>query len=212
MDPIHTIALTMGSAWASGINLYATVFMLGYLGMTGDIALPPELQMLSHPLVLGAAAVMYCIEFFADKVPGVDTGWDTLHTFVRIPAGALLAAGAVGDVSAPAEFAAMLVGGSLAATSHAAKAGGRVVINASPEPFTNWAASVTEDVTVIAGLWAALHYPWLFLAALLVFILLMIWLLPKLWRAIVKVFSFIGRLFGGGRSGEGGGGGAGPAG
>lgn len=212
MDPIHTIALTMGSAWASGINLYATVFMLGYLGMTGDIALPPELQMLSHPLVLGAAAVMYCIEFFADKVPGVDTGWDTLHTFVRIPAGALLAAGAVGDVSAPAEFAAMLVGGSLAATSHAAKAGSRVVINASPEPFTNWAASITEDVTVVAGLWAALHYPWLFLAALLVFILLMIWLLPKLWRAIVKVFSFIGRLFGGGRSGEGeSGGGAGPA-
>ena len=212
MDPIHTIALTMGSAWASGINLYATVFMLGYLGMSGDIALPPELQMLSHPLVLGTAAVMYCIEFFADKVPGVDTGWDTLHTFVRIPAGALLAAGAVGDVSAPAEFAAMLVGGSLAATSHAAKAGSRVVINASPEPFTNWAASITEDVTVIAGLWAALHYPWLFLAALLVFILLMIWLLPKLWRAIVKVFSFIGRLFGGGRSGEGGsGGGAGPA-
>lgn len=212
MDPIHTIALTMGSAWASGINLYATVFMLGYLGMTGDIALPPELQMLSHPLVLGAAAVMYCIEFFADKVPGVDTGWDTLHTFVRIPAGALLAAGAVGDVSAPAEFAAMLVGGSLAATSHAAKAGSRVVINASPEPFTNWAVSITEDVTVVAGLWAALHYPWLFLAALLVFILLMIWLLPKLWRAIVKVFSFIGRLFGGGRSSEGGGGGsAGPA-
>ena len=212
MDPIHTIALTMGSAWASGINLYATVFMLGYLGMTGDIALPPELQMLSHPLVLGAAAVMYCIEFFADKVPGVDTGWDTLHTFVRIPAGALLAAGAVGDVSAPAEFAAMLVGGSLAATSHAAKAGSRVVINASPEPFTNWAASITEDVTVVAGLWAALHYPWLFLAALLVFILLMIWLLPKLWRAVVKVFSFIGRLFGGGRSSEGGGGGsAGPA-
>ncbi len=208
MDPIHTIALTMGSAWASGINLYATVFMLGYLGMTGDITLPPELQILSQPLVLGAAAVMYCIEFFADKVPGVDTGWDTLHTFVRIPAGALLAAGAVGDVSAPAEFAALLVGGSLAATSHAAKAGSRVVINASPEPFTNWAASITEDVAVVAGLWAALHYPWLFLAALLVFILLMIWLLPKLWRAIVKVFSFIGRLFGGGRSdgGQGGGG------
>ena len=212
MDPIHTIALTMGSAWASGINLYATVFMLGYLGMTGDIALPPELQVLSDPLVLGAAAVMYCIEFFADKVPGVDTGWDTLHTFVRIPAGALLAAGAVGDVGAPAEFAALLVGGSLAATSHAAKAGSRVVINASPEPFTNWAASITEDVAVVAGLWAALHYPWLFLAALLVFILLMIWLLPKLWRAIVKVFSFIGRLFGGSRGGEGGnGGGAGSA-
>ena len=216
MDPIHTIALTMGSAWASGINLYATVFVLGYLGMTGDIALPPELQALSHPLVLGVAAVMYCVEFFADKVPGVDTGWDTLHTFIRIPAGALLAAGAVGDVSAPAEFAAMLAGGSLAAGSHALKAGSRVVINASPEPFTNWAASITEDVAVVAGLWTALRHPWLFLAALLVFILLMIWLLPKLWRAIVKVFSFIGRLFGGGRDdGDRGGGasgsGAGPA-
>jgi hypothetical protein len=182
------------------------VLVLGYLGMTGDIILPPELQMLTHPLVLAAAAVMYCIEFFADKIPGVDTGWDTLHTFIRIPAGAALAAGAIGDVSAPVELAALLVGGSLAATSHAAKAGTRVLINTSPEPFTNWTASVAEDVAVIAGLWAALHYPWFFLAALLAFVLLVIWLLPKLWRAIVKVFAFIGRLFGGSRSG----GGAGP--
>lgn len=205
MDPVQTLALTAGAAWGSGINLYATVFVLGYLGMTGDIILPPELQVLSHPLVLAAAAVMYCIEFFADKIPGVDTGWDTLHTFIRIPAGAVLAAGAVGEVSAPVELAALLVGGSLAAGSHALKAGSRVLINTSPEPFTNWAASVSEDVAVVAGLWTALHYPWFFLGALLVFILLLVWLLPKLWRAIVKVFAFIGRLFGrgGGRSGGG---------
>jgi len=100
MEPVQTLALTAGAAWGSGINLYATVLVLGYLGMTGDIMLPPELQMLTHPLVLAAAAVMYCIEFFADKIPGVDTGWDTLHTFIRIPAGAVLAAGAVGEVSA----------------------------------------------------------------------------------------------------------------
>jgi hypothetical protein len=205
MDPVHTLALTAGVAWGSGINLYATVLVVGVLGMTGDIVLPAELEILTHPLVLAAAALMYCIEFFADKIPGVDTGWDALHTFIRIPAGAVLAAGAVGDVSAPVELAALLVGGSLAATSHAAKAGGRVLINTSPEPFTNWTASISEDVAVIAGLWAALHYPWVFLGALLVFVLLLVWLLPKLWRAIVKVFAFIGRLFGGGGSNRGGG-------
>jgi hypothetical protein len=205
MDPVHTLALTAGVAWGSGINLYATVLVVGVLGMTGDIVLPPELEILTHPLVLAAAALMYCIEFFADKIPGVDTGWDALHTFIRIPAGAVLAAGAVGDVSAPVELAALLVGGSLAATSHAAKAGGRVLINTSPEPFTNWTASISEDVAVIAGLWAALHYPWVFLGALLVFILLLVWLLPKLWGAIVKVFAFIGRLFGGGGNNRGGG-------
>lgn len=205
MDPVHTLALTAGVAWGSGINLYATVLVVGVLGMTGDIVLPSELEILTHPLVLAAAALMYCIEFFADKIPGVDTGWDALHTFIRIPAGAVLAAGAVGDVSAPVELAALLVGGSLAATSHAAKAGGRVLINTSPEPFTNWTASISEDVAVIAGLWAALHYPWVFLGGLLVFILLLVWLLPKLWRAIVKVFAFIGRLFGGGGSNRGGG-------
>ena len=205
MDPVHTLALTAGVAWGSGINLYATVLVVGVLGMTGDIVLPSELEILTHPLVLAAAALMYCIEFFADKIPGVDTGWDALHTFIRIPAGAVLAAGAVGDVSAPVELAALLVGGSLAATSHAAKAGGRVLINTSPEPFTNWTASISEDVAVIAGLWAALHYPWVFLGGLLVFILLLVWLLPKLWRAIVKVFAFIGCLFGGGGSNRGGG-------
>lgn len=196
MDPIHTIALTMGVAWASGINLYAAVFMLGYLGMTGNIQLPPDLVILSDPLVLSAAGFMYCVEFFADKTPGVDTGWDGIHTFIRIPAGALLAAGAVGDVSQAAQLAAGLLGGTLAAGSHITKAGSRVLINTSPEPFSNWAASITEDIAVFTGLWAALHYPVTFLILLALFILMMIWLLPKLWRGLRKVFNFIARWFG----------------
>jgi len=197
MDPIvQTIALTMGVAWASGINLYAAIFMLGYLGMTGDITLPPDLQVLSDPLVLFAAGFMYCVEFFADKTPGVDTGWDAIHSFIRIPAGAVLAAGAVGDVSQAAQIAAGLVGGTLAATSHATKAGSRVLINTSPEPFSNWAASIGEDIAVIAGLWTALHHPWLFIVLLVLFILLVAWLLPRIWRGIRRVFAFLGRLLG----------------
>lgn len=192
---VNTIALTMGVGWASGINLYAALLMLGILGATGNVVLPPELMVLTSPLVLFAAAVMYLIEFFADKIPGVDSGWDALHTFIRIPAGAILAAGVAGTASPALLTAAALLGGGLATLSHATKAGTRVFINTSPEPFTNWTASVTEDAMVIGGIWAALHHPWLFLALVLVFIILSIWLLPKLWRFIKKVFTFIGRLF-----------------
>jgi len=192
---VNTIALTMGVGWASGINLYAALFTLGILGATGNVVLPPELMVLTSPLVLFAAAVMYLVEFFADKIPGVDSGWDALHTFIRIPAGAILAAAAAGPANPALVVAAALLGGGLATLSHATKAGTRVFINTSPEPFTNWTASVTEDAMVIGGIWAALHHPWLFLALVLVFIILSIWLLPKLWRFIKKVFTFIGRLF-----------------
>ncbi len=193
-----TLALTLGAGWASGINLYAAIFMLGVLGATGNITLPPGLEILSNPLVILASGLMYAVEFFVDKVPGVDTAWDSLHTFIRIPAGAILAAQAMVDVSAPAELAAAIMGGSLAAASHAAKAGGRVLINTSPEPFTNWAASIGEDVSVILGLWAALHHPVLFLVGLGIFLLLLVWLLPKIWRGVKKVFGWLRRLFGGG--------------
>ncbi len=191
------IALSMGLAWASGINLYATLLMLGVLSNTGNIVLPPGLEVVGDPMVLMAAGLMYCVEFFADKVPGVDTGWDTLHTFIRIPAGAALAAGAVGEIGLPVELAAAIVGGSLATATHAAKAGSRVLINTSPEPFSNWTASVTEDVMVIGGIWAALYNPWLFLGGLVVFVLLLIWLLPRVWRGVKRVFRFLARLFGG---------------
>ncbi|GGC07047.1 hypothetical protein GCM10011352_36680 [Marinobacterium zhoushanense] len=191
------IALSMGVAWASGINLYATVLMLGVLANLGHITLPPGLEIVADPLVLMAAGLMYCVEFFADKIPGVDTGWDTLHTFVRIPAGAALAAGAVGDLSPAVGLAAALVGGSLAAGSHSLKAGTRVMINTSPEPVTNWTASISEDLIVIGGLWTALNHPWWFIGALILFVLFLIWVLPKLWRGIKRVFGFLARLFSG---------------
>ena len=190
------LALSMGVAWASGINLYAAVFMLGWMANTGNINLPPDLLILADPMVMIAAGFMYCVEFFADKVPGVDTGWDGLHTFIRIPAGAILAAGAVGDIGVGAELAAAIVGGSIAAGSHAFKAGSRVLINTSPEPVTNWTASVAEDFAVIGGLWAALNHPLWFLLGLVLFLLLLVWLLPKLWRGIKRVFGFLARLLG----------------
>jgi hypothetical protein len=139
---------------------------------------------------------MYCVEFFADKTPGVDTGWDAIHSFIRIPAGIILAAGAVGEVNPALAIAAGIIGGSVAATSHKIKAGTRVLINTTPEPFSNWGASFTEDVAVIVGLWLALHSPMLFLALFVQFIMLAIWLIPQLRKAIVTVFRKIFRLFG----------------
>tara|TARA_B100000989_G_scaffold293693_1_gene271484 strand:+ start:779 stop:1441 length:663 start_codon:yes stop_codon:yes gene_type:complete len=192
----QTLALSMGAAWGSGINLYATLLMLGYLAHTGNIDLPPDLLIVADPLVMTAAGLMYAVEFFADKVPGVDTGWDTLHTFVRIPAGAMLAAGAIGDIGPAAEIAAALVGGGLAGATHATKAGSRALINTSPEPFTNWTASIMEDIAVFMGVWASIQHPTFFIIGLVLFILLMIWALPKLWRGIKRVFRFLGKIFG----------------
>jgi Domain of unknown function (DUF4126) len=189
MDTVQYIALSMGIAWASGINLYAAVLMLGYLGTTGNIVLPPELMVVTDPLVMTAAGLMYCVEFFADKTPGVDTAWDSLHTFIRIPLGAVLAMSAVGDTTPAVELAAFLAGGSLTAATHATKAGSRVIINSSPEPVTNWLTSLGEDFMVIAGIWAALVHPLIFVVFLILFIILMAWLLPKIWRGIKRIFS-----------------------
>jgi len=192
---IQLIALSMGVAWASGINLYAAILTLGIAGATGNIELPPGLQVLSDPMVIGAAGLMYGVEFFADKIPGVDTGWDMIHTFVRVPAGVLLAAGSVGDLSSAAGITAGILGGGMALTTHSAKAGTRALINTSPEPFSNWTASILEDIAVFSGLWMALNQPLLFIILLIVFILLMIWLLPKLWRGIKTVFAALKRFF-----------------
>ena len=189
------IALTLGVGWASGINLYAAVLALGMAGATGYADLPAGLEIVENPLVIGAAGLMYAVEFFADKVPGVDTGWDTLHTFIRLPAGALLAAGMFDDQSMGLELAAAIVGGGLAATSHAAKAGSRVLINTSPEPFSNWTASIAEDISVFGGVWLMLNQPWTFVGLLIVFLLLLVWLLPKLWRGIKVLFAKIRDIF-----------------
>ena len=193
---LQTLSLTLGVAWASGINLYAVVAVLGIGGATGYVDLPPTLEVVQDPLIILAAGFMYCVEFMADKTPGVDTAWDTLHTFIRIPAGALLAAGAVGPVDPALAISAGLLGGSLTAATHAAKAGGRVLINTSPEPFSNWAASIAEDLAVFAGLWAALTHPVLFLCALLLFLIALCWLLPKLARGTTRVLRKLGSWLG----------------
>lgn len=195
-DLIAAISLTLGVAWASGINLYAAVAVLGVAGATGYVDLPPALEVVQDPAIILAAGFMYCVEFMADKTPGVDTAWDTLHTFIRIPAGAMLAAGAAGPVDPAIAVAAGLLGGTLTAATHATKAGSRVLINTSPEPFSNWTASLVEDVVVFAGLWAALAHPVLFLAALGVFLIALCWLLPKLGRGVAALLRKLGTWLG----------------
>ena len=190
-----TLALTMGLAWASGINLYATLLTLGILANTGNINLPPDLEIVTNPVVIGAAGLMYFIEFFADKMPGVDTGWDALQTFIRIPAGAMLAAGAIGDLDPAVELAAAIMGGAMAASTHATKAGTRVLINTSPEPISNWLASITEDIMVIGGVWSCINHPVLFLIALFLFVLLMAWWLPRVWLGLKRIYRLIANFF-----------------
>ena len=197
METIDIIAMTLGVAWASGINLYAAILVMGIMGAGGYTELPPSLAILQDPMVLGAAAIMYFVEFFADKIPGVDSAWDAIHTFIRIPAGAMLAVGAAQglEINQAAELAAALLGGSLAATSHLTKASTRLVLNTSPEPVTNATASIFEDIAVIGGLWTALNYPLLFIAFIILFVAMAIWLLPKLWRAIKNIVATIRAWF-----------------
>jgi hypothetical protein len=194
-DIIPYIALSMGVAWASGINLYAAILVLGLLGHTGSMPLPETLQVLQNPLVIVVAGFMYSVEFFADKIQGLDSAWDTLHTFIRIPAGAVLAATAIGDVDPAIALAAALVGGGLAAGTHLTKASTRLLVNTSPEPLSNIGVSLAEDAVVVGGLLTALYYPSLFLVFLVVFIALMIWLLPILWRALKGIFDSLRGFF-----------------
>lgn len=194
MDTVSTLALVAGLGWASGMRLYAVLFFLGVIHHVGAASLPTSLQLLAHPAVMAASGTLFVTEFFADKVPGFDTLWDALHTFVRIPAGALLAALAVAADDPGFAVAAGLLGGVIAAGSHFAKAGGRVLINASPEPFSNWAASLSEDFSALAILWFALNYPVVLLAALAIFVLILLWLLPRLWRGIKRLLETIRRL------------------
>jgi uncharacterized protein DUF4126 len=188
MDTIQALSLAMGTAWTSGINLYATVAALGIANQAQLIKLPPDLQVLSHPAVIAIACIMYVIEFFADKVPYVDSGWDVLHTFIRVPAGAILAARSLGDMNPALELAALLAGGSIALAAHGMKATTRLAINASPEPFSNWAASVAEDLTVLGSIWMIFNHPIVMMILIVSFLMLMIWLVPKLFRLAKRGF------------------------
>ncbi|RVU37805.1 DUF4126 domain-containing protein [Hwanghaeella grinnelliae] len=198
MESLQILALALGAAWASGINLYATVTLLGVLNMVGVVPLPDEMQILSNPLVLAAAATLFFVEFLADKIPAVDSLWDAIHTFIRIPAGALMAVGAAdgfgGEVMGEdlETIAALVMGGTLAASSHLTKATSRAVINTSPEPFSNWFASFFEDFLAIGGVLLAVFNPLVFLGLLALFVLLAIWLVPKLWRVLRFLLSKLG--------------------
>jgi len=195
-DTWQLVALAASIGWASGLRLYAVLFIVGGLGYLGWVDLPGGLRVLAHPYVLGASGFMCFVEFFADKIPGVDSLWDLVHTLVRIPAGAALAASVFGDAPGPAMIAAAILGGTLAAGSHFAKAGSRAVINTSPEPFSNWAASFGEELAVGSVLWLAFAHP---LAALVVVLLataFAIWLIPRVWRMIRRIVDRILGWFG----------------
>jgi len=187
LDLAALLALAAGLGWASGLRLYTTLFVVGLAGRLGWIVLPPGLHLLEHHWVLGAAGLMLVAEFFADKIPLLDSVWDTVHTFIRIPAGAALAAMAFGGQGAEWQTSMAIMGGTLAAGTHSTKAGTRAIINASPEPFTNIAASFGEDVVVLTGLWLMFAHPWLMLALLVLLVALIVWLLPILWRNIAGV-------------------------
>jgi hypothetical protein len=184
MDVIESVALAGGLAWGSGLRLYAVLFTAGVLGRLGYLSLPSGLEVLQHPWVMTAAGAMLLVEFLADKIPAVDSLWDVVHSFIRIPAAAVLAALALGDHDPAVMAVAAIFGGTLAAGTHAAKAGGRALINTSPEPFTNIAASFGEEALLAGGLFAAFQYPMVFLALLVLVVLLLVWLLPRLWRGV----------------------------
>ena len=189
MDIITPIAMAAGLGWASGLRLYAVLFFLGALHYFGMITLPPDLEIVAHPAVMAVTGSMFLIEFGADKIPGFDSVWDTFQTFIRIPGGALLGAAAVADHSTALALAAALLGGTLAAGAHFTKAGSRVLINTSPEPFSNWAASFTEDALAAGTVWFAFKHPLALLIMLILAVILMVWLLPKLWRSMRRVFA-----------------------
>jgi Domain of unknown function (DUF4126) len=182
LDTWQLIALAAALGWASGIRLYAVLFVVGAVGYAGWFDLPEHLRILSHPLVLSASGFMVFAEFLADKIPGFDSVWDVIHTVIRIPAGAALAAAVFGDSPPAWTLAAAILGGTLAAGSHFTKAGARMLINTSPEPFSNWAASFGEDLLVGTLIYFALAYPAVALVAVAAMVALSIWLLPKLWR------------------------------
>jgi hypothetical protein len=188
MEPLQQLGLAMGTAWTSGINLYATVAALGIAQASGLVQLPPGLEVLANPAVIAVAVIMYIVEFFADKVPYADTGWDALHTFIRVPAGALLAARALGPTNPALEVVAALAGGSVALAAHGTKATARLAINTSPEPFSNWAASIAEDIVAFLGVWAAFQHPYVMLAFVSLFLALSIYLVPKILRGLRAMF------------------------
>ena len=188
MNPIETLGLALGAGFSSGLNLYATVATLGLLQRFGVIHLPPGLQIVAHPIVLGIAVALYVIEFVADKVPYVDTIWDTVHTFIRPPAAALLAFGAASGLAPEWRWGAALLAGGVALTSHGTKASARAAVNSVPEPFSNWALSFGEDVLAVWLTWMATKHPMATTIIVSVLVVISAFLLYHLFRFARKAF------------------------
>ena len=197
LDTPQLIAMAGALGWASGIRLYLVLLLTGLAGYLGWVPLPQGLHLLANPVVLGASGFRVFIVFFADKIPGLDSLWDVVHTVIRIPAGAALAAGVFSADSAAMSLVAALVGGTLAGTSFSAKATSRAAINTSPEPFSNIGTSLVEDVLVPAGLWLAVAHPFVFIPLLVVVLVLSIWLIRICWRFLRQLYTRVARIFSG---------------
>ena len=195
MDWFATLSLALGSAWTSGINLYATVTVLGLLQKFGFAKLPGGLDVLDNWWIIGVAGGLYAVEFFADKVPYVDSVWDVIHTFIRVPAGLIVAYAATTDLDPSISIPAALVGGGLALSSHGTKAAVRVGANLSPEPVSNWILSLAEDVIAFIGTILAVFAPVLIAIVIGVFLIAFFWFMPKVLRALKRLFSAIAALF-----------------
>ena len=195
MEWFSTLTLALGSAWTSGINLYATVAVLGLLEKFGATKLPGGLDVLDNWWIIGIAVGLYLVEFFADKIPYVDSVWDVVHTFIRVPAGAMVAYAATNQMDQSVYICATLIGGTLAFSSHGTKAALRVGANLSPEPVSNWVLSLVEDAVAFAGTFLAVFAPMVIAAILVIFILFFIWFFPKVFRAVCRLFGAVAAFF-----------------
>jgi hypothetical protein len=197
MEWFSTLSLALGTAWTSGINLYATVSVLGLLQKFGATKLPGGLDVLDNWWIIGVAAFLYFIEFFADKIPYVDSVWDAVHTFIRVPAGAIVAYAATNEMDAGVFTIAALLGGGLAFSSHGTKAALRAGANLSPEPVSNWILSITEDIIAFAGTVLAVFAPVLIAIVLIIFTIFFFWFAPKVFRAVRRMLSAVRSFFAG---------------
>ena len=196
MEWFSTLSLALGSAWTSGINLYATVAVLGLLQRVGATKLPGGLDVLDNWWIIGVAGGLYLVEFFADKIPYVDSVWDVVHTFIRVPAGAVVAYAATNQLSPEYYVPAAMLGGGLAFASHGTKASARVAANLSPEPVSNWTLSIGEDIIAFSGVLLAVFAPFVIAGVLILFLAAFFYFLPKvvklfarMWRAVAAFLS-----------------------
>jgi len=197
MNIISIIGVALGAAWTSGINLYATVALLGLLQKYGLAHLPGGLEVLDNWIIIFVALFLYVVEFVADKVPLVDSVWDAVHTFIRVPAGAAIALAATTDLHPTVQIVALLLGGGLALSTHGTKATVRAAANTSPEPVSNWVLSIVEDIFAVGAVVFTVFHPVVILAVIFIFLLILAWILPKVLRRIRRMIQSVRAFFGG---------------